>query len=101
MSQIKEIDNDMEVNKYKDLICSYVNRLLENNIVIKPKKIDEINFDLKFLFTKPEWFLELDDDLQYNIEHNIKLYFKQNYDTIKSQALAIESNEPIKNIYNF
>ena len=77
MSQIKEIDNDVEVNNYKELICSYVNRLLENNIVIKQKKIDETNFDLKILFTKPEWFLELDDDLQYNIEHNIKLYLKQ------------------------
>jgi hypothetical protein len=77
MSQIKEIDNDVEVNNYKELICSYVNRLLENNIVIKPKKIDETNFDLKILFTKPEWFLELDDDLQYNIEHNIKLYLKK------------------------
>ena len=39
------------------------------------------------MFTKPEWFLELDDDLQYNIEHNIKLYFKQNYDTIKSRVI--------------
>lgn len=88
MSQLKEIDNDDEVNKYKDLIISYVKRIIDNHIDFKPVKIDEEKFDLKILFTKPEWFLELDDDLQYNIEHNIRLYFKDNYDEIK--RLAVE-----------
>lgn len=87
MSQIKEIDNDVEVNKYKELIISYAKRIISNYIEFKPIKIDETDVDLKIMFTKPEWFLELDDDLQYNIEHNIKLYFKQNYDTIKSRVI--------------
>ena len=89
MSQHKEIDNDDEVNKYKDLIISYLKRIISNHINFKPVKINEVNFDLKIIFTKPEWFLELDDDLQYNIEHNINLYIKQNYDTIKAKAIKM------------
>ena len=89
MSHIKKIDNDEELNKYKDLIILYVKRIINNHIQFEPVKIDETHFDLKILFTKPEWFLELDDDLQYNIEHNISLYFKENYDTIKSVAIEM------------
>ena len=89
MSQLKEIDNDDEVNKYKDLIISYVKRIISNHIDFKAVKIDEEKFNLKILFTKPEWFLELDDDLQYNIEHNVRLYFKDNYDEIKRVAVEM------------
>ena len=88
MSQLKEIDND-EVNKYKDLIISYVKRIIGNHIDFKAVKIDEEKFYLKILFTKPEWFLELDHDMQYNIEYNVRLYFKDNYDKITSVALEI------------
>ena len=83
------IKSDEELNKYKDLIISYVKRIISNHIEVKPVKIDETYFDLKILFTKPEWFSELDDDLQYNIEHNINLYLKQNYDTIKAKAIEM------------
>ena len=89
MSQLKEIDNDDEVNKYKDLIISYVKRIISNHIDFKAVKIDEEKINLKILFTKPEWFLELDDDLQYNIEHNVRLYFKDNYDEIKRVAVEM------------
>jgi len=92
MSHIKKNDNDDELNKYKDLIISYVERIINKHIKFKPVKIDETNFNLKILFTKPEWFLELDDDLQYNIEHNISLYLKENYDTIKRVAIEMMNN---------
>ena len=78
-----------EINNYKALIYSYVKRIISNHIDLKPVKIDEANFNLKFIFTKPEWFLELDDDMQYNIEYNVRLYFKDNYDKITSVALEI------------
>tara|TARA_Y100000591_G_C21776249_1_gene668470 strand:+ start:252 stop:512 length:261 start_codon:yes stop_codon:yes gene_type:complete len=78
-----------EINNYKELISSYVKRIISNHIEFKPVKIDETCFDLKLLFTKPEWFLELDDDLQYNIENNVKLYLKENYDTIKNIAVEM------------
>ena len=76
------------MNKYKDLISSYVKRIINNNhIDFKPVKIDETQFDLKMIFTKPEWFLELNDDLQYNIALSLRLWFKDNYYEIKSRTV--------------
>lgn len=77
-----------DMNKYKDLISSYVKRIIINNhIDFKPVKIDETQFDLKMIFTKPEWFLELNDDLQYNIALSLRLWFKDNYYEIKSRTV--------------
>lgn len=89
MSQLEEIENDNNLNKYKELIALYVKRIISNHIDFKPVLIDETKFEIKIMFIPPEWFLELNDDLQYDIEDNVSLFCKNNYDTIKN--LSIEA----------
>jgi hypothetical protein len=65
-------DNDA----YHVKIMDYCNR------IIREKRLDvyetnngsNIMFSIKFC--QPEWFLELDDDLQYNIMVNLQSYYK-------------------------
>ena len=61
------------INDYTNLISSYVKRIINSHIQLKPVKIDETHSELKIIFIKPEWFLELDHDMQYNIEYNVRL----------------------------
>jgi len=87
MSQLEEIDNDNNLNKYKKLIALYVKRIVKDHLDIKPFEIDESKFEIKIMFIPPEWFLELNDDLQYDIENNVSLFCKNNYDTIKNLSM--------------
>ena len=98
MSQLKENEDDNdyedeneyededEIKKYKELICKHVQTIVSNHINLKPVKIDETNFTVKIMFIPPEWFLELDDDLQYDIQYNLSLFCKENYEAIKKRA---------------
>lgn len=97
MSQLKENEDEVqyeyehedenEIKKYKELICKHVQTIVRNHINLKVVKIDETNFTVKIMFIPPEWFLELDDDLQYDIQDNISLFCKENYEAIKKHAL--------------
>ena len=91
MSQLKVNENVHEdedkINKYKELIYKHVQRIVSNHINFKLVKIDETKFTVKIMFIPPEWFLELDDDLQYDIQDNLSLFCKDNYEAIKKCAL--------------
>jgi len=87
MSQLKEDEYEVEIKKYKELICKHVQTIVSNHINLKLVKIDETNVTVKIMFIPPEWFLELDDDLQYDIQYNISLFCKNNYEDIKKRAL--------------
>ena len=93
MYQLEEIDyeieDEYEINKYKELICKNVQTIISNHIEVKPVKIDETNFEIKIMFITPEWFLELDDDLKYYIQSNVSLFCKNNYEDIKKRALGL------------
>jgi len=97
MYQLKENEDDneyehedeLEIKKYKKIICKHVQTIINNHIDVKPVKIDETNFTVKIMFITPEWFLELDDDLQYDIQINVSLFCKNNYEAIQNQAMYL------------
>ena len=61
----------MDNYNYVELIKYYSTKLVsENRISIHDKFVsNKIMHSIQFL--QPEWFLDLDDDLRYTIEHNL------------------------------
>ena len=64
----------------REKILQYCNRLFDERRISLYEKNDEdgkIMYSIKFY--QPEWFCELNDDLQYCIVTNIQNYFTNNY----------------------
>ena len=69
------LDNEDEYEK----VMQYCNRLFDERRISLYEKNDEdgkIMYSIKFY--QPEWFSELNDDLQYCIVTNIQNYFTNN-----------------------
>ena len=80
---------EMNLEEYKLEIHKHVNRLLkEKRLEIKPKRnksTGEIKFKIQFI--PPEWYLELDDDLQSNIMINLQKHILIQIDNINEEDL--------------
>ena len=64
--------------EYKQYICDICNRIISEKIfkIIKDESCDNNNLVLKIQILPKEWYMELDDDLKFNVEYNLQELFK-------------------------
>ena len=68
----------MNDNNYIEEIKKNMDRLIsEKSMQIVESKNENGNPIFKIQFHPPEWFLELDSDMQYNIQYNLSSYYKE------------------------
>lgn len=67
----------MDEEQYKIYISSIINRLInEKRIYPEIKKSSNSNkTKIKILISYSEWYNELDDDIKYNVEYNLKKFY--------------------------
>ena len=70
------LDNNINNNTYHVKIVGYCNRIIQEKRLGVYETINGSNIMYSIRFCQPEWFLELDDDLQYNIMVNLQSYYK-------------------------
>ena len=71
------LDNNINNNNtYHVKIVGYCNRIIQEKRLGVYETNNGSNIMFSIRFCQPEWFLELDDDLQYNIMVNLQSYYK-------------------------
>ena len=76
-TQTTDMEVDDELLQYKDKVFNYCNRIIRENRLSVDQSITsegKLMYSIKFL--QPEWFTELDDDIQYNIMTNLQRHYK-------------------------
>lgn len=69
------LDTPVDNNDYIRQILYYGNRLIsEKRMTISDKIVCEKKM-YSITFSQPEWFIELDDDLKYNIITNLQSHY--------------------------
>ena len=72
-----DMDVDDELLQYKDKVFNYCNRIIrENRLSVDQSTTSEGKLMYSIKFLQPEWFTELDDDIQYNIMTNLQRHYK-------------------------
>ena len=80
---------------YKQLVANYCNRIINEKLLTIEEYMVNTKPELK-IFIKPiEWFMELDDDLRYNIEQNL---FTPNVISILMKTKKYKKNKKNLNI---
>lgn len=71
------MSNEYVIQDYKQLIANIINRLKKENC-IAVKQVNGINNQIifKIVIDPVEWYLELDDDIKYDVENNLKILTK-------------------------
>ena len=80
----------MSDDEYKQYISEICNRVIREKLIniIKDRNSEEVVF--KIQINPVEWYMEMDDDVKFNVEYNLQILFK---------PLIIEAiNEYNKNI---
>lgn len=80
----------MSDDEYKQYISEICNRVIREKLIniIKDRNSEQIVF--KIQINPAEWYMEMDDDVKFNVEYNLQTLFK---------PLIIEAiNEYNKNI---
>tara|TARA_B110001452_G_C15235127_1_gene427648 strand:- start:214 stop:525 length:312 start_codon:yes stop_codon:yes gene_type:complete len=67
----------MSDDEYILYIQSCVNRLINENHVSVVNSEETGPICIKIQCAYPEWYLELDDDIKYNVETNLQRHFKR------------------------
>ena len=64
------------LDEYKHYISNIMNRLIKEKRIeiLENYENDQISYKIQILHT--EWYLELDEDTQYNVQVNLANYFK-------------------------
>lgn len=57
--------------EYKQLVADYCNRIINEKLMTIEECVVNAKPELKIYIKPVEWFMELDDDLRYTIEHNL------------------------------
>ncbi len=60
--------------EYKQLVADYCNRIINDKLMVVEECVIDNKVELKIFIKPVEWFMELDDDLRYNIENNLFNY---------------------------
>lgn len=72
-----DMDVDDELLQYKDKVFNYCNRIIrENRLSVDQSTTSEGKLMYSIKFLRPEWFTELDHDIQYNIMTNLQRHYK-------------------------
>jgi hypothetical protein len=79
--------------EYKQLVADYCNRIINDKLMVIEECVIDNKVELKIFIKPVEWFMELDDDLRYNIENNL---FNHNI-----VSLLIKTKKYKKNKQNF
>ncbi len=76
-TQTTDMEVDDELLQYKDKVLRYCNRIIcENRLSVDKSTTSEGKLMYSIKFLQPEWFTELDDDIQYNIMTNLQGHYK-------------------------
>lgn len=88
---------------YKKCIATIINRLIKEKIVYPEiKKYNNSNkIKIKVLFSKPEWYTELDEDIKFHVEHNLQKFYCPNIIESLEQCLNEKDNNNQDNIETF
>ena len=69
--------NDNNSDELKLEIANIINRLIrEKNITIEPRRDNQQTLKIDVKIHKPEWYLELNEDIQYYVEYNMTEFLK-------------------------
>lgn len=69
--------NDNNSDELKLEIANIINRLIrEKNITIEPRRDNQQTLKIDVKIHKPEWYLELNEDIQYYVEYNMAEFLK-------------------------
>ena len=90
---------NMKDSEYKSYICEICNRVINQKLINIVKDINNENLVFKLQIITTEWYRELDDDVKFNVEHNLQNLFKPLI--IKAIDEAKEANEDRGNIQKF
>ena len=80
---------------YKQLVADYCNRIINEKLMTIEECFNNAKPELKIYIKPVEWFMELDDDLRYNIEHNL---FTPNIISILMKTKKYKKNKKTLNI---
>ena len=98
----------MNLTEAQEYIASVINRLTKENAVKIVKKIVEGKMNLVFEFRAPEWFRELDENiqelavsnLQNHILDNVKNELKNEHNCCEDDIVVIGINEYVIEMMN-
>ena len=67
------MNNNINVEETKVVVSNIINRLIsEKYLFTSISKTEEDKTCIKLNMIRPEWFIELDDEIKYQVDHNIK-----------------------------
>ena len=67
------MNNNINVEETKVVVSNIINRLIsEKYLFTSISKTKEDKTCIKLNMISPEWFIELDDEIKYQVDHNIK-----------------------------
>tara|TARA_Y100000816_G_C25991203_1_gene517766 strand:+ start:124 stop:432 length:309 start_codon:yes stop_codon:yes gene_type:complete len=67
------MNNNINVEETKVVVSNIINRLIsEKYLFTSISKTEEDKTCIKLNMISPEWFIELDDEIKYQVDHNIK-----------------------------
>lgn len=76
-TQATDMEVDDNILQYKEKVFNYCNRIIrEKRLSVDHSTTSEGKLMYSIKFLQPEWFTELDDDIQYNIMTNLQRYYK-------------------------
>ena len=67
---------NMSDNEYKKYISEICNRIIKEKLIsiVKDRNSQQIVF--KIQINPAEWYMEMDDDIKFNVEYNLQILFK-------------------------
>ena len=76
-TQTTDMEVDDNILQYKEKVFNYCNRIIcEKRLSVDHSTTSDGKLMYSIKFLQPEWFTELDDDIQYNIMTNLQRYYK-------------------------
>ena len=66
----------MSDDEYKQYISEICNRIIKEKLIniVKDRNSQQIVF--KIQINPAEWYMEMDDDVKFNVEYNLQILFK-------------------------
>ena len=67
---------NMSDDEYKQYISEICNRIIREKLIniVKDRNSQQIVF--KIQINPAEWYMEMDDDIKFNVEYNLQILFK-------------------------
>lgn len=66
----------MTNSEYKNYVSDICNRIIKDKLINIVKDRDSKSVVFKIQINPVEWYIELDDDLKFNVEYNLQHLFK-------------------------